>query len=105
MPTKSQIQNFWTNCVSFYFDGVNFTHKYNPLEEVHHCKINIWGLWSEGLSRTGKGKKKGTGGKFASFFIGISHKKSLVTCILLGILGSSIVKVLQKQSRGLSRGI
>ena len=34
LPTQSQMQNFWTNCVSFYFDGVTFTHKYNPLEEA-----------------------------------------------------------------------
>ena len=52
------MSDFWTNCVSFYFDGVNFTPKCNPLEEARHCKSKAWGLRSEGLSRTGKGKKR-----------------------------------------------
>ena len=60
--------------------GLSFTHKYNPLEEAHHCKSKAWQLDSEGLSRTGKGKKEGTGVRSASFLVGISYKKSLVIC-------------------------
>ena len=77
---------------------VSFTHKYNPLEEALHCKSKAWRLRREGLSRTGKGKKEGTGGKSASFLVGISYKKSLVMCTqYFGKLnGESLAKIVKK---------
>ena len=88
----------WTNCLGFHFDGVRFTHKYNPLEEAHYCKRKACRLRSEGLSRTGKGKKEGTGGKSASFLVGISYKKGLVMCTqYFGKLnGESFPKLVKK---------
>ena len=62
----------------FILMGVSFTHKYNPIEEPCHCKSKAWGLCSEGLHRTGKEKKEGSGGRSASFLVGISYKKGLV---------------------------
>ena len=90
--------DFWTNCESFYFDGVIFTHKYSPLEEAHHCKNKAWWLRSEGLSRTGNGKKEGTGGRSASFPVGISYKKGLIICIYYfgRLSGESIAKIVKK---------
>ena len=72
--------DFWTNFVSFYFDGVSFSHKYNPLEEGYHWNSKAWRLRSEVLSRKGKGKKEGTGGRSASLLVGTSYKKGLVMC-------------------------
>ena len=89
--------DFWTNCISFYFDGVSFTHKYNLLEETRHRKSKVRRLRSEGLSHTGKGKEEGTGGRSDSFLVGISYKKGLVMCTqYFGKLnGESFAKVVK----------
>ena len=96
--TNTLRSDFWTNSVSFYFDGVSFIHKYNLLEEVRHCKSKAWRLRSEGLSRTDKGKKEGTGGRSASFLVGISYKKGLVMCTQCfgKLYGESFSKTVKK---------
>ena len=39
-PAQSQIHSGQISgqIVSFHFDRVSFTHKYNPLEKACHCK-------------------------------------------------------------------
>ena len=39
-----------------------------------------WRRANEGLSLTRKGKKEGSGGRVANFFVAISHKKGVVLC-------------------------
>ena len=49
--------DFWTKCVSFYLDGVGFTHKYKPMEDAKSSGSHDWPKHNEGLSITAKGKK------------------------------------------------
>ena len=63
-------EGFWKERVSFYFDGVGFTHKTNPLGEARAAGAMTWRKPSEGLTTTTKGKKKGNCGKKENFFSG-----------------------------------
>ena len=72
--------DLWTKGVSMYFDGVSFTHKRNALEAARCHGSKAWRKKNEGLSVTAKGKKEGTGGKSANFFVGISYNKGVVLC-------------------------
>ena len=70
--------DFWTNNVSFYLDGVGFTHKYNQKEEAKSSGSHCWRKLNEGLSITAKGQKEGTGRRAAHFFVGISYTRGVV---------------------------
>jgi len=73
-------EGFWRNKIKLYFDGVGFAHKGNPFAEAR-CTANMaWRKRKEGLQRTTKGKKEGSGGKMANFFVGIAHGKGVVLC-------------------------
>ena len=87
--------DFWTNCVSFYFDQVNFPHEYNLLEEVRHCKNKAWRLSSERLSHQAKEKEKKL---VAGFLVGISYKKGLVmsTQYFGKLIGKRFAKIVKK---------
>ena len=69
---------FWTNEIAFYFDGVSFAFKTNPAGEARSLNTMQWRKRNEGLTRTTKGKKEGTGGKTVSLFVGISHGRGVV---------------------------
>ena len=71
---------FWTDEIAFYFDGVSFAHKTNPAGEARSSNTMQWRKRNEGLSRTTKGKKEGTGGRTATFFVAISHGRGVVLC-------------------------
>lgn len=72
---------FWTDKgICNYFDGVSFAHKYNPLDEAKTCGTMAWRKPNEGLSVTAKGKKEGSGGRTAKFFVAISYSKGVVLC-------------------------
>ena len=71
---------FWTTNINFYFDGVGFAHKYNPCSEARATSSMAWRLPKEGVSRTTKGKKEGSGGCMPNFFVAISHDKGVVLC-------------------------
>ena len=43
--------------MSFYLDGVGFTHKYKPMEDAKSSGSHDWPKHNEGLSITAKGKK------------------------------------------------
>lgn len=74
--------NFWKNGVSFYLDGVSFTHKYNPSDQARAPKTMAWRRPNEGLKYkcTAKGSHEGTGGKVAHFFAAIVYGKRVVLC-------------------------
>ena len=72
--------NFWREGVSFYFDGVSFAHKSNPLLDATAPPTMMWRRRSEGLKYTCKGKKEGSGGRVAHFFVAISYGKGVILC-------------------------
>jgi len=73
-------KNFWTQGICFYLDGVGFAHKTNPCGEARATSSMTWRKPSEGLRVTTKGKKEGSGGRMANFFVGISFSKGVVLC-------------------------
>lgn len=74
--------NIWKNGISFYLDGVSFTHKYNPSDQARAPKTMAWRRPNEGLKYkcTAKGSHEGTGGKVAHFIAAISYGKGIVLC-------------------------
>ena len=72
--------NFWKRDIAFYFDGVGFGHKSNPYAEATCAGTMAWRQKGEGLQLSTKGKKEGSGGRMANFFVGISHGKGTVLC-------------------------
>ena len=74
--------NFWKQGVSFYLDGVSFTHKFNPADQARAPKTIAWRRPNEGLKYkcTAKGSHEGTGGKVAHFFAAIAYGKGIVLC-------------------------
>lgn len=72
--------NFWTKDIKFYFDGVGFAHKTNPHAEARSTSTRTWRKKKEGLSLTTKGKKEGSGGKMANFYVAIAHTHGVVMC-------------------------
>lgn len=77
---KTFSDDFWERNIAFYFDGVGFGHKSNPHGEARATSTMTWRKPKEGLQRTTKGKKEGSGGRMAHFFVGISHQKGVVLC-------------------------
>ena len=66
---KTLKEEFWTEGISFYFDGVGFVHKTIPHDEARSSGARNWRKSGEGLIHTAKGKKKeGSSGKTANFF-------------------------------------
>ena len=72
--------NFWKSEIAFYFDGVGFAHKSNPYAEATCAGTIAWRQHSEGLQLSTKGKKEGSGGQMANFFVRISHGKDTMLC-------------------------
>lgn len=73
-------KNFWRDQIVFYFDGVSFAHKYNPYAEARSTSSMTWRQPNEGLQRTTKGRKEGSGGKMACFYVAISYNHGVVLC-------------------------
>ena len=72
--------DFWKDEIAFYFDGVGFAHKSNPYAEATCAGTMAWRQRGEGLKLSTKGKKEGSGGQMANFFVAISHSKGTVLC-------------------------
>ena len=72
--------DFWTKGISFYLDGVGFTHKFNPKDQACSTSSMAWRKSSEGLALSTKGKKEGTGGRVANFLVAIAHEKGVLCC-------------------------
>ena len=74
-------EEFWTKGVSFYFDGVGFAHRTNPHNEAKSSGARNWRKGGEGLRvHTTKGKKEGSCGKTANFFVAIAFDKGVISC-------------------------
>ena len=72
--------SFWNEGISFYIDGVGFTHKTNPDSHARNNGSMAYRLRREGLDITTKGKKEGVNGQNASFFVAIAYNKGVVLC-------------------------
>ena len=77
---KKVPETFWRDDIAFYFDGVSFAYKRNPHNEARATKTMAWRKPNEGLSLTAKGKKEGSGGRVAHFFVAIAFSKGVVLC-------------------------
>lgn len=75
-------REFWKTGISFYLDGVSFTHKFNPLGQAQCAKKKIWRRKSERLKfrLTTKSNNIGVGGRRAHYLVGIGHNKGVVFC-------------------------
>ena len=72
--------DYWTNDIGFYLDGVGFAFKPNPAGEARAVSSMTWRKPNEGVAITTKGRKEGSGGKMANFFVAISHGNGVVMC-------------------------
>ena len=74
--------NFWKEGISFYLDGVAFTHKYNLSDQVRSTRSMAWRKKCEGssLNCTAKASKTGTGGKTAHFIAAIVYGRGVICC-------------------------
>jgi len=77
---KEKTQQYWTETITFYFDGVGFAHRTNPFAEARAVSSMAWRKPAEGLSVTTKGRKEGSNGKMANFFVAINHGSGVVLC-------------------------
>ena len=79
---KERPEDFWTNHIAMYLDGTSFVYKSNPHDQAVAPRLMAWRKRCEGLdiNCTSKGKKTGSGGKVASFMVGISHGSGVVLC-------------------------
>ena len=78
--TKNSPSGYWTNDIAFYLDGVGFAFKPNPAGEARAVSSMTCRKPNEGLAITTKGRKEGSGGKMANFFVAISHGNGVVMC-------------------------
>ena len=70
-----------TKGLSFYLDGVGFTHKYNPHDQSLAPRMMAWRKASDSLSfnQTSKGSHEGiSGGRTAHFIVGIAFNKGVI---------------------------
>lgn len=77
---KNQPEDFWTNKLAFYLDGVGFVYKRNPLDQALAPKGRVWRTKSEGLLSgcTSRGEACGTGGKYVKLIVAISYGKGVI---------------------------
>ena len=79
---KKYPPQFWSDGIAFYLDGVSFVYKTKPGEQARAPGTRTWRKKSQGLKRgsTAKGKKEGTGGRYAKFVVAISYGKGVIIC-------------------------
>ena len=77
---KGLAVGFWTNGISFYFDGVGFVHKFHPLDQAMAPRTKGWARRKEGLKyqKTAKGKREGDNGRVAHFLCAISYERGVI---------------------------
>ena len=75
LKRKGLPSDFWQKGIGIYFDGVSWAHKTNPSEHVRTLRTRTWKKKGESLSRLcmAKGRKEGTGGRVAKFFVAIAY--------------------------------
>lgn len=71
---------FWKEGISFYLDGVGFTHKTHPFNQALAPRSMAWRRPNDGLNfeRTTKGSHEGSGGQVAHFLVAIAHGKGVI---------------------------
>ena len=74
--------DLWTKGISFYIDGVSFTHRYNPRDQAQAPKTMVWRKPNErlNLGLTAKSSHEGNGGKVAHFMVAIGYGCGVVLC-------------------------
>ena len=72
--------DFWTKDNAFYLAGVGFAFKPNPAGEASAMSSLTCQKPNKGLAIITKGRKEGSGGKMANFFVAISHGNGVVMC-------------------------
>ena len=79
---KNLTHEFWTTGISFYLDGVGFTHKLNPCLHAQRNGNKTYRKRNEGcnLNCTAAGKREGDGGKVAKFMVTIAYGKGVTMC-------------------------
>lgn len=77
---KKKPCGFWSRTICFYFDGVGFAHRTNPYSEARAVSSMTWRKPAEGTDITTKGRKEGSCGKMANFFVAVSHGSGVVLC-------------------------
>jgi len=55
---KDKAVRFWTENITFYFDGVGFAYRTNPYSEARAVSSMVWRKPAEGLDITTKGRKE-----------------------------------------------
>ena len=72
--------SLWTSGISFYLDGVGFTHKTNPFDQAMSPRSMMWRKPQDGLcfQKTSKGSHEGSGGKVAHFWCAIAYGKGVI---------------------------
>ena len=95
------LTNFWTEGISFYFDGTSWVHKSNPASHAKIFFTRTWRKGSQGLKPAcyTKGKKEGSGGPKAKFLVAVSHSKGFAKCYQYKgrINGEKFVKFIEEQ--------
>ena len=84
--------SYWTSDISFYLDGVSFTHKYNPYLDAAAPQSKVWMRRDEKFTMTAKSKHGGSGGRSLHYMVGISHKKGIVICEPYTLLNAAWMK-------------
>ena len=69
---------FWSNDVAFYLDGVSFVHKFNPFIEASRPRGRVWRKPSEGLRYTTTGSKDLPGGRRVHFMVAITNNQGVI---------------------------
>ena len=68
--------DFWTEKIAFYLDGVSFAYKRNPLDQARALTGRIYMKKSEGLNQYCTAK----GSKVVKFLVAISYDAGVVVC-------------------------
>ena len=75
-------ENFWTNEVAFFLDGVSFVHKYNPMRTARTTgNARVWRKAGEGLAHTGTGSKDLAGGRRVHVMVAMAYGKGVILAI------------------------
>ena len=75
-PSQDRPRTVHSHC--FYFNGVPFVHKRNPLQAVAGTKSRIWRKKNEGLQFAAKGSKDLAGGPQLHLLVAITNGKGVV---------------------------
>ena len=72
----------WSKGVFVYFDGTGWVHKANLVQTARTRRARMWRKRGDGLKQecSTKGKKEGTAGLMANFFVTVAYGKGVLGC-------------------------